>query len=476
MPGIDPLHLPDMDNSIRSLPLPYSPTDCANEPSYVSCHDAFAGGRDSPREYLERRLERIAALEPQLQAFTYLDAAAARRAADAASLRCRAGRPLSDLDGMPVGIKDIIATREMPTQMGSPIYAGFQPRRDAACVVALKQAGAIILGKTVTTEFAAGRAGPTRNPFDPQRTPGGSSSGSAAAVGAGLIPVALGTQTLASIIRPASYCGVLGWKPTHGGLSLDGIQPLSDTLDHLGVLARSVADAWSVTTVMASASAAVGEPIPFAGSRLPASRPPRCVALLQTSGWPETDTDSQDALHVAIDTIGRRGVAILDARDRRVAALERLIVEAAGVAWQVFAWESRWPLRAYLDCGEHLVGARLLDLLDSASRTNATEHARRLRWRDELRAAISELSQEVDGFITLSSSGPASLGLENTGSRLFASAWTLAGGPSISLPVLSVRNLPLGLQWMCAPGHDADMIAMARWLVCSVQRGNPGIA
>ena len=457
-----------MKDSIPSLPLPY-PSAHANQPSFVQCRDEFVAGRDSPRDYLERCIERIALIEPQLRAFIHIDLPAARRAADAATLRYRAGTPLSDLDGMPVGIKDIIATRDMPTQMGSPIYAGFQARRNASCVVALTHAGAVIVGKTVTTEFAGGRAGPTCNPFDPKRTPGGSSSGTAAAVGARLLPAALGTQTLASIIRPASYCGVFGWKPTHGGLSLDGVQPLSCTLDHLGVLAQTVDDAWAVTTVIASATAAIGSPVPLAGAPLPPPRAPRRIALLHTAGWTEADADSQAALQDALDTIRNKGVEVLNANDSRVAALDRLIVEAADVAWQVFAWESRWPLRAYLDCGEHLLGARLLELLDAASRTTVAEHARRLTWRQGLRAAVSALSHEVDGFVSLASSGPASLGLEQTGSRLFASAWTLVGGPSFSLPVLRVRGLPLGLQWMGAPGSDAAMTGMARWLLLALE-------
>ena len=464
------------------LPLPYPPAHAQRE-SFVRHREAFVSGSDNPRDYLERCLGQIARIEPQLHAFTHLDADSARRAADESVLRYRAGAPLSALDGMPVGIKDIIETRDMPTQMGSPIYAGFQPRRNAACVVALKQAGAVIVGKTVTTEFATGRAGPTCNPFDPRRTPGGSSSGSAAAVGAGLLPAALGTQTLASIIRPASYCGVFGWKPTHGGLSLDGVQPLSATLDHLGVLAQHIDDAWAVATVIALASGAMGalgamgamgapgalgtlgEPVPAAGTALPEPRPPRRLAILQTAGWPEADAESIAAFANALDGLHAKGVEVLDASDGRVASLERLVLEAVEVAWHIFAWESRWPLRAYFDCGEHLVGERMRELLDAASRTNAAEHAQRLAWREGFRSSVLALSREVDGFVSLASAGPAILGLTQTGSRLFASAWTLLGGPSFSLPLLQSAGLPLGLQLMGAPGSDVKMIGIARWLM-----------
>jgi Asp-tRNA(Asn)/Glu-tRNA(Gln) amidotransferase A subunit family amidase len=160
-----------------------------------------------------------------------------------------------------------------------------------------------------------------------------------------------------------------------------------------------------------------------------------------------------------------KGVDVIDAADKRIAALERMVIEAAEVAWRIFAWESRWPLRSYRDCGEHMVGPRLLELLECASLTTAAEHTQRLAWREDFRAAVGALSRDVDGFLSLASSGPASVGLAQTGSRLFASAWTLLGGPSFSLPLLRVAGLPLGLQLMGAPGSDAAMIGLARWLI-----------
>ena len=173
---------------------------------YCNRFREFCDGGDSPQAFLERCLEKIDHLNNEIKAFTALNVDGARRAADAATRRFKAGKPLSQIDGMPVGVKDIIETADMPTQMGSPVFADWQPRFDAAAVSALKQAGAVILGKTVTTEFAATVPGLTRNPFDTTRTPGGSSSGSAAAVGIGMLPAALGTQVIGSILRPASYC------------------------------------------------------------------------------------------------------------------------------------------------------------------------------------------------------------------------------------------------------------------------------
>src|SRR4029453_10080797 len=202
----------------------------------------FRDGRTTPRRFLERCLETISRHDRTIKAFVTLNARSARKAADAATRRYKLARPLSPVDGCPIAIKDIIATADMPTEMNSPIYRKWRPKADAAGVMALRQAGggiggktgAVIVGKTVTTEFAIGRSGPTRNPFDTTRTPGGSSSGSAAAVACGMVPAGLGTQTQGSVLRPAAYCGVVGFKPTHGALHTGGIHLLSPTSDHLG--------------------------------------------------------------------------------------------------------------------------------------------------------------------------------------------------------------------------------------------------
>jgi Asp-tRNA(Asn)/Glu-tRNA(Gln) amidotransferase A subunit family amidase len=222
----------------------YIPTE-SSLVSYRDCLRAFRDGSDSPRNFLEKRLAVIEDLEQEVQAFTAIDIEGARKAADVSTTRYRDGRPLSQIDGMPVGIKDVIDTVDMPTQMGSPLFKEWRPRFDAASVSALRKAGAAILGKTVTTEFAAVVPGPTRNPFDSSRTPGGSSSGSAAAVGIGMIPAGLGTQVIGSIIRPSSYCGCYGYKPTMGTVNRGG------SLDYMsqstqGVLAASLGDAWAV--------------------------------------------------------------------------------------------------------------------------------------------------------------------------------------------------------------------------------------
>ena len=255
----------------------------------------FRSGADSPRQFLERCLAAIEAREADVGAFVHYDAASARRQADASTARWHAGKPLSPIDGMPVGIKDIIETADFPTEMGSPLYAGWRSERDAASVVALRAAGAVIVGKTVTTEFAATEPRGTRNPLDPARTPGGSSSGSAAAVAAGMLSVGIGTQVVGSILRPASYCGVVGFKPSLGAINRGGSHDGLSQSCH-GALAASLSDAWQV--VYEIAVRAGGDP-GFPGLDGPPSPPapvqPRRLALLETEGWAEASARRQGA-------------------------------------------------------------------------------------------------------------------------------------------------------------------------------------
>ena len=236
--------------------------------TYSDCAPRFRDGNDTPRAYLERCLEVIAEREPAVKAWVVLNSPGAREAADASTERYRGGRPLSSIDGMPIGVKDLIETKDMPTEHGCAAFAGNNPRRDSAIVRALRDAGAIILGKTVTTEMGGAFPGPTTNPFDPGRTPGGSSSGSAAAIGARMVPAAIGTQVGGSIIRPASYCGNCALKPTMGALHRGERQGYSQS--HVGVHAGSLADMWHVAIEIARrAGGDPGQPGLFGPPELP---------------------------------------------------------------------------------------------------------------------------------------------------------------------------------------------------------------
>src|SRR5689334_20326682 len=220
----------------------------------------FIEGSDTPNDYLARCIATIEARDRDVRAFVTLGLDNARRAAEESTRRYRAGTPLSPVDGMPIGVKDIMDTADLPTQMGNALYKGWQPRWDAACVHALRSGGAIVVGKTVTTAFAGGETNECRNALDTRRTPGGSSSGSGAAVGAGMVPAALGTQTQGSTLRPAAYNGAFGLKPTHGVLTMQGVHPISFTHDHLGVIAGSLEDTWCVASRIATAAGNPGGP------------------------------------------------------------------------------------------------------------------------------------------------------------------------------------------------------------------------
>ena len=260
---------------------------------FLSATAAFRSGADDPRKYLERCLAALEQWEPRIKAFVTLNIEGARAAADKSRERWKASKPLSAIDGMPMGIKDIIETADLPTEQGSPLFVGCRTLRDAASVAALREAGAVILGKVVTTEFAATEPRGTRNPWDRERTPGGSSSGSAAAVACGMVPAALGTQVVGSILRPASFCGCVGFKPSVGGINRGGSYDYFSQ-SCTGVLAASLEDAWLVAVnIAARAGGDPGYPELQGPHGLPPAQRPRALAVLQTVGWTDAEAKSQ---------------------------------------------------------------------------------------------------------------------------------------------------------------------------------------
>ena len=262
---------------------------------FLAMTAGFASGKNSPREFLERCIVQLEAWEPKIGAFVALDLAGARAAADRSTIRWREGRPLSPIDGMPVGIKDIIETIDMPTENGSPLFAGFRGHRDAASVAALREAGAAIVGKTVTTEFAWMQPRATRNPWDLTRTPGGSSSGSAAAVAVGAVSVGIGTQVFGSILRPSSFCGCFGFKPTVGAINRGGSHDALSQSTH-GPLAASLADAWAVAyEISRRAGGDPGYPGLYGPPACPAPSKPRRLAVLETPGWAAATSGAKPA-------------------------------------------------------------------------------------------------------------------------------------------------------------------------------------
>ena len=434
-------------------------------PCFAEAVPRFRDGSDSPRDFLERCLERLSAHEPAVRAFVWFDAAAPRAAADASTARYRQGRTLSPVDGCPVAIKDIIETVDMPTQMNSPIFKDWRSGRDAASVYALRDAGAVILGKTVTTEFAMAAAGPTRNPFDHARTPGGSSSGSAAAVAAGMTPTALGTQTAGSIVRPASYCGVYGFKPSHAALNIGGIHPLSNSHDTLGTLAGSLADAWLIARHIA---AVVGGTPPHPGLQgpvdLPAARAPNRLIRLETDGWKEADGATRGALEAAIGKMAAAGVTILDRRNApEVEKLETMLQGVAETARVISTFERRWPFLDYAKRHPEKLSKSAAERIEASRRITTAEYQKALDRQAAIRRQLTGMAALADGFVTLTASGPAPVGIDHTGSRSFQVFWTLTAAPCFTLPRLAVSGLPVGLQVLGFQDRDADLAALAHW-------------
>ena len=421
---------------------------------------------DNPRDFLERCLTNIDEHEATVRAFVCLDVEGARTAADRATARYRQGKSLSPVDGMPVAIKDIIETAELPTQMNSRIFDDWQSNRDAACVYALRQGGAVIIGKTVTTEFATAASGPTCNPHDLTRTPGGSSSGSAAAVATGMVPVALGTQTAGSILRPASYCGVYGFKPSHAALNMGGVHPLSNSHDTLGTLSGSLADGWVTARYIAES---VGGTAPHPGLDGPAAMPlakkPATLALLRTEAWPSVGPDTAAAFERAANTLRATGVSVVDASNNAdVATLEELLIGVDKVARTITLFERRWPYLEYLHRYPDRMSETAVARSQDSARISREEFLVALRKQQAIRAQIESMRNRVDGFISLVAAAPAPIGLESTGDRSFQIFWTLTGTPSVSLPRLSSSGLPVGLQVMGFRDSDAALAALAHWV------------
>lgn len=444
---------------------PYNP----NVVSFSHALPRLLSGKDTPRAFLERCIAVIDAREPTVRAFAALNLDAARAAADEATERYRAKRPLSMVDGCPVGIKDIMDTRDMPTQMGSPAFEGWQPRYDAAAVQALRAGGAVIVGKTVTTAFACGASNHTTNPHDPQRTPGGSSSGSAASVGAGMLPAALGTQTQGSALRPASYCGIVGFKPTHGVLTMQGVHPISVTHDHMGVLAGTLEDTWRIASHI---SLVHGHPahcfLHRASDKLPRPAKPKRLLRLYTDGWEkETDAATRAAFEARLIEMTRSGIEIVS-RDNNDAAAELEQALASGFVEQclgITAYEMKWPYQQYVARHDALIEQRVHDRMAQAQAMKPADYTARLATRAAMCKKVRTLMRGVDAIVTLSASGPAPIGLNHTGSRTFLVHATFLGLPAFSLPLMRVDDLSLGLQLIGAAGKDGTLCAHAHWLM-----------
>ena len=431
---------------------------------------SFLDGKDTPRAYLERCIDTIEAREPQVEAFVSMNLEGARKGADASTRRYRAKRLLSQIDGMPIGIKDLYETVDMPTQMGSPIFKDWHSHRDSAAVHALRQGGALIIGKTVTTEFGFYSPGPTRNPFDSSRTPGGSSSGSAAAVGARMVPVSISGQVVGSTIRPASFCGVVGFKPTLGALNKAGGGNLSQSC--LCVLAGCLEDMWNVSHHIAEyAGGDPGYPGLFGKAALAPPRQPKRLARLETAGWAECNESVKATFEEVLVELERAGVEIVGkANDLRIAALEDALKEADEVTHDICGYELRWPLRTYRDRGANLLSDDLTARLKTWETLTSRQYRLALARREEMRKQHLAAKDGCEALITLAAPGAAPVGLNATGKPTFAVPASILGAPAIALPVLESEAMPLGIQLVGFPHDDADLAAIANWTLRTLVR------
>jgi amidase len=433
---------------------------------------AYREGRATVQDYVASCSTRITALEPQIQAFEWFEPARAMAEAEE-----RAGGILGDLPlfGIPVGVKDIIATRGIPTRYGSNIFANYVPTTSAWVVRRLEALGGLVMGKTVTTEFAYRHPGKTRNPWNTAHTPGGSSSGSAAAVAAGFVPVSIGTQTLGSVIRPAAFCGVVGYKPSFGAISRTGIHPFSATLDHVGVFARSVADAaWFGACLMGvdardEVTVIKGAPKMLRVPLEPFAIPPR-IAVVKTPKW-QLATEAQ-RMHF-VENVAKLQQA--GAKVREV-SLPRMFEDA----WDnVMTLMTRDAVKSFASIeSRHRIrlSPHLIEILDRGRRVTPEQYAKARARREEYRRWLDGVFDNHEMIATIPAAGEAPEGLSNTGDATFASLWTQTGFPAVSIPSgRGPKGLPLGFQVVGRYREDEQTLRAAAWCEATLAF-NPGLA
>ncbi|WP_445501674.1 amidase [Microvirga sp. G4-2] len=386
-------------------------------------------------------LERIAEREPAVHAWQHVEPDAVL---DMARRIDHVG--MGPLKGLPIGVKDIIDTADMPTSYGSPIYQGYRPARDATCVALARHAGALILGKTVTTEFAYFQPGKTHNPHDYGRTPGGSSSGSAAAVADGMVLLALGTQTAGSVIRPASYCGCVGYKPTQGRIDRTGVRPFADSLDTVGVFARTVEDAALFASVLA------GRP----GLRIENQSIRPRIGLSRTHEWDAAEPAAAAVLEEAVKRLQASG---LDIREVVLPEAWRDLFEAQKI---IMAYEGARACAPEMLTKPDRLSAKLREILQIGAAISPEDYDSAQSLAAEARARMADVLDDLDVLLTPSAPGEAPQGLEATGDPVFNRVWTLLGAPCVNVPGLTgPSGMPIGVQAVGRIGDDQRTLAAA---------------
>jgi Asp-tRNA(Asn)/Glu-tRNA(Gln) amidotransferase A subunit family amidase len=414
-----------------------------NQTSATEAALQIACGELTSEALVEACLARIAAREPEIRAFAALDTELALHTARARDK----GPRLGPLHGVPVAVKDILDTADLPTEYGSPIYKGHRPRSDAACVARLRAAGAVVLGKSTTCEFAGFAPAPTRNPQDLAHTPGGSSSGSAAAVADCMVPVGLGTQTGGSILRPASYCGVIGYKPTFGVISRAGMKLASDTLDTIGLLARTIDDIALFADVLASREPVRVEPLA-----------PRRIGLCRTPHWDKAKPETRQAVESAASSLSHHAEICDIALPEGFQAL----VEARSI---IDDYERARALAHEWRHHRELLSPHMTATIDRGLAIPSTRYVDSLRLAAAARALLPSIFAEVDLILAPCTTGEAPHGLESTGDSTFQGLWTLLRVPTIGLPThRGPSGLPVAIQLVAPLYEDVRLLRFARWV------------
>lgn len=410
----------------------------------LEIRDAVTGGRTTVAAEIAACRARIEAVDAALAAFTVV--------AEPPPTFPDETLPLA---GVCVGVKDLYDTAGVATGYGSPIYRDHVPRGDAALPARLKVLGAHVAGKTVTTEFAWRQAGPTVNPWNPTRTPGGSSSGSAAAVAAGLVPLAIGTQTFGSVIRPAAFCGIVGFKPSHGLLSLEGVRPLSPTLDHAGLFARSVADMSYVFGLLDAGTPRQHE----------SRRPPR-LRLVRGPFWSEASATQRQVVEAAAGAFASRGASVVEQE------LPSSFDGAFAIADAILCAEAAEIYAPLAERHPDLVSRHIKELVARGRAMSPEDRDAALAARDGLKGEYAAEMADYDAVLTLPALGEAPLLAQGTGDAGPCVVWTLLGAPAITLPrAAGADNLPLGVQLVGPCGRDAALLSVASW--CAPEGGEP---
>jgi len=406
-------------------------------------------GELTPRAVVELCAEAIVAREQEVGAFVALDLPAARRAAAAPGLA------RSPLRGLPVAFKDIYDTADLPTQYGSPIYAGYRPRADASAVVMTRNAGGIVIGKAVTTPFAWLVPAGTRNPRNLAHTPGGSSSGSAAAVAAGFVPLAFGTQTAGSVIRPGAFCGVAAFKPSYRLIPMVGVKTVSWHLDTAGLFGAGVADVAFAAAALLDRDLRVDRAAPAA---------PR-IALTRTHLWPQASAAMQAAVETAARLAAAAGATVGEL------TLPPLLEDAYEAQFTIQDYENLRALAFEYDRHREALDKALRDHLTTATAISADEYDAARRTASRARQLLADAMADYDVILTPSAPGAAPAGLSATGNPMFNRLWTLMGTPCVNVPGLSENGLPLGVQIVGRFGRDKAALEAALFVEQAIKRG-----